>query len=80
MKTLPYRRLPPKRVLTVNLEVPEAWLVEPIKAVHDLDNLRLVRCRPPHSAARRTTRCAGASTCSQLQCARVWLPARLMIT
>lgn len=36
-------RLPPKRVLTVNLEVPEAWLVQATKAVYDLDNLRLVR-------------------------------------
>ncbi|KAI8470132.1 MAG: hypothetical protein J3K34DRAFT_469371 [Monoraphidium minutum] len=36
-----FSRLPPKRVMTLNLEVPEAWLVEATKAVHDLDNLRL---------------------------------------
>lgn len=34
-------RLPLKRVLTLNLEVPESWLVEPVMALHDLDNLRL---------------------------------------
>ncbi|GBF95627.1 UDP-glucose:glyco glucosyltransferase [Raphidocelis subcapitata] len=34
-------RLPPKRVLTLNLEVPEAWMVEATKSVYDLDNLRL---------------------------------------
>jgi hypothetical protein len=39
----PRHRLPPKRVLTLNLEVPEAWLVEATKSVYDLDNLRLVR-------------------------------------
>ena len=38
-----FPRLPPRRVLTVNLEVPEAWLVEATRAAHDLDNLRLVR-------------------------------------
>jgi hypothetical protein len=38
-------RLPPKRVLTLNMEVPEAWLVEATKAVYDLDNLRLVGWR-----------------------------------
>lgn len=43
-------RLPQKRVLTLNLELPESWLVEPVMALHDLDNLRLadipeqVRC------------------------------------
>lgn len=34
-------RLPQKRVLTLNLELPESWLVEPVMALHDLDNLRL---------------------------------------
>eukprot|EP00879_Flechtneria_rotunda_P031210 GHRR01034073.1.p1 GENE.GHRR01034073.1~~GHRR01034073.1.p1 ORF type:complete len:118 (+),score=33.34 GHRR01034073.1:436-789(+) len=34
-------RLPLKRVLTLNLELPESWLVEPVMALHDLDNLRL---------------------------------------
>jgi hypothetical protein len=28
-------------VLTLNLELPESWLVEPVMALHDLDNLRL---------------------------------------
>ncbi len=37
-----FPRLPPKRVLTLNLEVPESWLVEATKSVYDLDNLRLV--------------------------------------
>ena len=31
-----------KRVLTLNLELPESWLVEPTMALHDFDNLRLV--------------------------------------
>lgn len=30
-----------KRVLTLNLELPESWLVEPVMALHDFDNLRL---------------------------------------
>lgn len=34
-------RLPLKRVLTLNLELPESWLVEPTMALHDFDNLRL---------------------------------------
>ena len=29
------------RVLTLNMDVPEPWLVEPVKADYDLDNLRL---------------------------------------
>lgn len=28
-------------MLTLNLELPESWLVEPVMALHDLDNLRL---------------------------------------
>ncbi|KAG2487497.1 hypothetical protein HYH03_013916 [Edaphochlamys debaryana] len=36
-----FPRLPPRRVLTLNLDVPEPWLVEPSLALHDLDNLRL---------------------------------------
>eukprot|EP00879_Flechtneria_rotunda_P024541 GHRR01026020.1.p1 GENE.GHRR01026020.1~~GHRR01026020.1.p1 ORF type:complete len:588 (+),score=241.16 GHRR01026020.1:107-1870(+) len=36
-----FSRLPLKRVLTLNLELPESWLVEPVMALHDLDNLRL---------------------------------------
>jgi hypothetical protein len=27
--------------LTINLETPESWLVEPVMALHDLDNLLL---------------------------------------
>jgi len=34
-------RLPTKRVLTVNMDVPEAWLVELTQSAYDLDNLRL---------------------------------------
>ncbi|KAF8062716.1 hypothetical protein HT031_004046 [Scenedesmus sp. PABB004] len=36
-----FARLPRKRVLTLNLELPESWLVTPAMALHDLDNLRL---------------------------------------
>lgn len=31
----------PKQVLTLGMDVPEAWLVEPVRAEPDLDNLRL---------------------------------------
>jgi hypothetical protein len=55
------RSLPPKRVLTLNLEVPEAWLVEATKAVYDLDNLRLVRARARPWFDRGLTRFAPAS-------------------
>ena len=33
--------LPSQKILTLNMDVPEAWLVEPVKAELDLDNLRL---------------------------------------
>ena len=36
--------LPTKRVLTVNMDVPEAWLLEPALSPHDLDNLRCGVC------------------------------------
>ncbi|GFR53073.1 hypothetical protein Agub_g15772, partial [Astrephomene gubernaculifera] len=36
-----FSRLPSRRVLTLNLDVPEAWLVSPATAAADLDNLRL---------------------------------------
>ena len=28
-------------MLTLNMDVPEPWLVEPVRADYDLDNLRL---------------------------------------
>ena len=34
-------RMPRKRVLTLNMDVPEPWLVEATYAPYDLDNLRL---------------------------------------
>ena len=33
--------LPSSKVLTLHMDVPEAWLVEPVRAAYDLDNLRL---------------------------------------
>lgn len=33
--------LPARKVLTLNMDVPEAWLVEPTQAAADLDNVRL---------------------------------------
>jgi len=33
--------LPLHKTLTLGMDVPEAWLVEPVVALHDLDNLRL---------------------------------------
>ncbi|XP_024372023.1 UDP-glucose:glycoprotein glucosyltransferase isoform X2 [Physcomitrium patens] len=36
-----FSNMPPSRTLTMNLDVPEPWLVEPVIAVHDLDNIVL---------------------------------------
>ncbi|KAK9811403.1 hypothetical protein WJX72_003341 [[Myrmecia] bisecta] len=36
-----FNSLPPRKTLTLGMDVPEAWLVEPVDAVHDLDNLRM---------------------------------------
>ena len=36
-----FPRLPQKRVLTLQLDVPNSWLVEPVQASMDLDNLKL---------------------------------------
>ncbi|GMH34056.1 hypothetical protein BSKO_01890 [Bryopsis sp. KO-2023] len=36
-----FSTLPVGRVLTLNPDVPSAWLVEPTKADHDMDNLRM---------------------------------------
>ena len=39
--TAAFTGLPSEKILTLNMNVPEAWLVEPVKAELDLDNLRL---------------------------------------
>ncbi|CAN4108103.1 unnamed protein product [Withania somnifera] len=36
-----FANMPPSKTLTMNLDVPEPWLVEPVVAVHDLDNILL---------------------------------------
>ncbi|KAG0591180.1 hypothetical protein KC19_1G156300 [Ceratodon purpureus] len=36
-----FSNMPPSRTLTMNLDVPEPWLVEPVVALHDLDNIVL---------------------------------------
>ncbi|CAM6098919.1 unnamed protein product [Calypogeia fissa] len=36
-----FSNMPPSRTLTLNLDVPEPWLVEPVIAIHDLDNIVL---------------------------------------
>lgn len=36
-----FSNMPPTKTLTMNLDVPEPWLVEPIKAIYDLDNIVL---------------------------------------
>lgn len=36
-----FANMPPSKTLTMNLDVPETWLVEPVIAVHDLDNILL---------------------------------------
>ncbi|KAJ7513700.1 hypothetical protein O6H91_23G011200 [Diphasiastrum complanatum] len=38
-----FLNMPLLRTLTMNLDVPEPWLVEPVLAVHDLDNIVLER-------------------------------------
>ncbi|KAI3430615.1 hypothetical protein D9Q98_005207 [Chlorella vulgaris] len=38
--------LPPDKVLTLGMDEPEPWLVEPVAAQHDLDNLRLQELGP----------------------------------
>jgi hypothetical protein len=47
-------RLPQRCVLTLNLELPESWLVEPVMALHDFDNLRLADV---HEQVRAGTLC-----------------------
>ena len=39
--TVSFGGLPEGRTLTMNMDVPERWLVEPVRATYDLDNLRL---------------------------------------
>ena len=41
MPSASFSGLPSQKILTLNMDVPEAWLVEPVKAELDLDNLRL---------------------------------------
>ncbi|DBA75355.1 TPA: hypothetical protein ACH3X1_010624 [Trebouxia sp. C0004] len=36
-----FKSLPPHQILTLNFDAPEMWLVEPVVAEHDLDNLKL---------------------------------------
>ena len=36
-----FLRAPTNKVLTMAMEVPDAWLVEAVEAVHDLDNINL---------------------------------------
>ncbi|KAJ8755614.1 hypothetical protein K2173_022209 [Erythroxylum novogranatense] len=36
-----FANMPLSKTLTMNLDVPEPWLVEPVLAVHDLDNILL---------------------------------------
>ncbi|MEW5302056.1 MAG: hypothetical protein WDW36_004866 [Sanguina aurantia] len=39
--TATFPRLPSRRVLTINMDVPEPWLVEAVATQYDLDNLKL---------------------------------------
>ena len=36
-----FMNLPESPLLTLSLQVPHAWFVEPIESVHDLDNIHL---------------------------------------
>ncbi|KAL2613121.1 hypothetical protein R1flu_024813 [Riccia fluitans] len=40
-----FSNMPPSRTLTMNLDVPESWLVEPVVAVYDLDNIVLEKLK-----------------------------------
>ncbi|EFN52002.1 hypothetical protein CHLNCDRAFT_59065 [Chlorella variabilis] len=46
-----FTRLPPNKVLTLGMDEPEPWLVEPVQAEADLDNLRLEELGPGVAAA-----------------------------
>lgn len=41
LPTATFSHLPLKRLLTLNLDVPESWLVTPIIAAYDMDNIKL---------------------------------------
>jgi UDP-glucose:glycoprotein glucosyltransferase len=41
-----FAALPPRQTLTLGMDVPEAWLVRPVAAARDLDNLRLEELPP----------------------------------
>jgi hypothetical protein len=36
-----FHELPQKQLLTMNLIVPDAWMVQPVWAEYDLDNIRV---------------------------------------
>ena len=36
-----FATVPEQPLYTANLDIPHAWLVEPVWALHDLDNIRL---------------------------------------
>ena len=41
-----FENLPHKSILTLNVRPPEGWLVESVRAVYDLDNIKLEQvCR-----------------------------------
>ena len=40
-----FMNLPESPLLTLSLQVPHAWFVEPIQSVHDLDNIHLAEVR-----------------------------------
>ena len=36
-----FQDMPSKSILTLNVHPPEGWMVEAVKAIHDLDNIKL---------------------------------------
>lgn len=40
-----FTELPQKSVLTLGMKCPESWMVESVKALHDLDNILLEEVR-----------------------------------
>lgn len=47
-----FRSLPPTKTLTLGLDIPENWVVEPVSAAHDLDNLHLEELPPGEHVAK----------------------------
>lgn len=48
-----FTNLPTKQLLTLNMDTPRTWLVQPVAAVYDLDNIRLGEMGDDHLLSAR---------------------------